>query len=639
MARSKFFLVRRMGCRSVYAGRLGLRGSLVSLMALGAVVTGTGCGRSDPLPEIDRSSVRRVAQGELIGFRSGEEGQAWRGIPFARPPVGPLRWRAPHPPEPWKSVREARLFGPACVQFAGITGRVPGRSDPEDGGAAGNEDCLTLNVYAPRFAAAEVPRGSERLPVMMWIHGGGNTVGNAAQYDGSVLATAQRVVVVTVNYRLGVFGWLSHPDLAGQGAADADRSGNFGTLDQIRALAWIRENISAFGGDPERVTIFGESAGGRNVAALLASPMARGLFHRAIVQSGGIRTTSLARARNLRDDSEAPGDAFSSGELLLELLERSGRARNRDEAKTVRASMTPTEVAEFLRALPAPKLLHFYRGDRMGGMYHVPQLVRDGHVLPAEPLLDVFRRAGAYNAVPVMLGSNRDETKLFDFGSSDAVARVFGIPLWFKDQPRYDLLNEYRSLAWKARGVDEPASALRASQGASVFAYRFDWDEERKLPWLDLSALLGASHMLEVPFVFGTLNFFGAERLLFDEVGKRRAEVLAKQMMSYWSQFAIAGDPGRGRAGDLPLWQAWDGSAPDSPRFMLLDTDLGGGLRMSAASVTTEMLLDRAESDSRFADARARCEFFRDLAREGYAYGPAQYAAGPCREFPLVDRL
>jgi len=322
---------------------------------------------------------------------------------------------------------------------------------------------------------------------------------------------------------------------------------------------------------------------------------------------------------------------------LLALLERSGRAGNRDEAQALRASMAADEVADFLRAQTAADVLGFYHGDRLGGMYEVPRLVRDGHVLPGEPLLEVFSTPGAYRPVPVIFGSNRDETKLFDFGMSDSVARAFGVPLWIKDPARYDLVNEYRSLAWKALGVDEPAAAMRASQGPTVYSYRFDWDEERKVGWLDLSALLGAAHVLEVPFVFGHLELFGAERLLFDEEGKQRADVLAKQMMSYWSQFASVGDPGRGRAGDLPAWRAWDDSTPDAPRFMLFDTELGGGLKMSSDSVTVAAVIERAESDPRFRDLKDRCAFLGEMARDGFGLRPEDYAAGPCRDIPLPE--
>jgi para-nitrobenzyl esterase len=255
-------------------------------------------------------------------------------------------------------------------------------------------------------------------------------------------------------------------------------------------------------------------------------------------------------------------------------------------------------------------------------------------VLPAEPILERFRRPGAYNDVPAILGTNRDENKLFMLGGSEDVARIGRVPLWLKDERRYDVMAHYQSLAWKARGVDEPAAAMRASQGPSVFAYRFDWDEEPKLLWLDFAKLLGAAHGLEIPFVFGKLTFVGADRVIFDDARRPAAEELSRRMVSYWSEFAYTGDPGRGRAGDLPRWQAWDASAPDTPRFMLFDTEADGGLRMSSEAVTTEGVLARAEADARFRDQDERCELYRLLLRWGRRISPEQYA-GHCREFPL----
>jgi len=617
------------------AARAGVARACLLALAAWSAVAGCERGADEPPPSQDPSSLRRLAQGELVGFRSGEGAHAWRGIPFAEPPVGELRWRAPRPPEPWQGVREALGFSPPCVQFAGRIGAVPGRPEAPAGDPSGSEDCLHLNVFAPRFEPGAVPRGEARLPVMLWIHGGGNTIGTSATYDGSVLASEQRLIVVTSNYRLGVFGWLSHPALGGPGASADDRSGNYGTLDLVRALEWIRDNISVFGGDPGRVTVFGESAGGRNVFSLLASPRAKGLFQRAISQSGGTGTLTLDRARRFRDDPETPGEEHSSGEMLLSLLERDGRAADRAAAVATLGAMPSAEVAAYLRGHSAYEILGLFEGSRMGGMYDVPQLFRDGRVLPDEPIPERFRRPGAYNAVPVILGSNRDENKLFMLESSDAVARVSRIPVLLKDERRYDLMAHYRSLAWKARGVDEPAGALRASQGPTVFAYRFDWDEEPKFLWLDFSKLLGAAHGLEIPFVFGSLSFAGADRIIFDDARRPAAEELSQRMMSYWSEFAHSGDPGRGRAGDLPHWRAWDASAPDSPRFMILDTESDGGLRMSSDAVTQEDVVARAEADPRFRDQRERCELYRLLVRWGRSISPEQYAAGNCRDYPL----
>jgi para-nitrobenzyl esterase len=217
------------------------------------------------------------------------------------------------------------------------------------------------------------------------------------------------------------------------------------------------------------------------------------------------------------------------------------------------------------------------------------------------------------------------------------VARFFGIPLWFKDERRYAVMAEYQSLAWKASGVDEPAAALRDSQGPTVYAYRFDWDEEPTVLWLDFSRLLGAAHGLEIPFVFGTLTLMGAEEIVFDDDRMPAARTLSNRMMSYWAEFAYSGDPGRGRGGDLLPWHAWEPNFPAAPRFMIFDTEIDGGLRMSSDSVTLESVVDRAQADPLFRDQRERCEFYRELAIGEERFGEAEYSAVPCGEYPLAD--
>jgi para-nitrobenzyl esterase len=402
-----------------------------------------------------------IQQGSVVGFVSEEGAQVWRGIPFAKPPLGDLRWRAPQPPESWSGTLEAVSYGPSCVQFAG-----PRSSDgTPEGEPMGSENCLYLNVYAPRFEPQAVPQGEKRLPVMFWIHGGGNSIGDARVYDAGRMALRHQLIVVTVQYRLGVLGWYAHPSLRGEGTTADDRSGNYGTLDLVRALGWVRENISSFGGDPERVTVFGESAGGRNTLSMLLSPRASGLFHRAIVQSGGIRTSTLARAEHFADADE-PGDEWSSGEVLLKLLIRDGDAVDREGAKARLAAMSDEEVAGYLRGKSAYEVLSVYEGNRLGGMYFFPQMPRDGAALPEGDAIDALARPGGYNRVPVILGSNRDESKLFMAFASPYVTRLFKIPLWVNDERLYDLGAEYGTLMWKAEGVDEPAAAM-ASTGTS----------------------------------------------------------------------------------------------------------------------------------------------------------------------------
>jgi len=567
-----------------------------------AVLLSVGCGDDAPAPpEADPATTRSIDQGELVGFTNEYGAHVWRGIPFAKPPVGELRWRAPRAPGSWEGTREALSFGSSCMQFAGPLSD----GEAEEGEPAGSEDCLYLNVFAPPFAADQIPAGLARRPVMLWIHGGGNTIGSADLYDAGRLARERDVVVVTVHYRLGVFGWFGHPALR-NGENAEDDSGNYGTLDLVRALRWVKENIEAFGGDPGRVTIFGESAGGANVFSLLLSPAARGLFHGAIAQSGSPRSITRAEAENFTDDAD-PGRPFSSREVLLSLLEREGRAVGRADAKLKLAALSDEEIATWLRGLEAGALLSVFDGTRLGGMYDSPRLVRDGRVLVDQDPLEAFSRRGGTNEVPVILGTNRDENKLFLLAGSPDVRRLGPIPLGLKDERMYELNAGYSSLMWKARGVDDPAAAMRRVR-SDVWAYRFDWDDERDLLWLDLGKLLGAAHGLEIPFVFGTLRLAGAEKYVFDPERAADDRRLADAMTSYWTRFAATGNPGKGRDGDLPEWEPWDAQGGS---FLVLDSDHDSGIRMSDDTVTRAGVIERVASDPRFENDEERCEVYR----------------------------
>lgn len=607
------------------------RNFLISLALCASLSVVAACGgpRDPEPPATDAASRRTLVEGAVEGFEA-DGVHVWRGLPFARPPVGALRWRAPRPPEPWDGVRDARRFGDSCRQFARPGGAYDGAGAGEP---SGSEDCLYLNVYAPRFEPGDVPRGAERLPVMVWIHGGGNTIGSARDFDPTTLVATQRVVVVTTQYRLGAFGWFTHPSLR-EGERVDDASGNYGTLDLVRALAWVQENVEAFGGDPRRVTIFGESAGGRNVFTLLLSRRATGLFTRAIVQSGSVRTTPVAEAENLRDAPVA-GDPYSSGEVLLGLLERDGTAADREAAKRHVAATTPAAIATYLRGRSSDEILASYDASGLGGMYHLPQTFRDGHVLPVRDPLEQLAR-GEYNRVPTILGTNRDENKLFLLFDSEHVTRAFGLlPLWLDDERRYELEAEYLSLMWKARGVDEPATAMARAQGASVYAYRFDWDDEADFLWLDLGKLLGAAHGFELPFVFGRLTLGPLTNVVFDSARHDRDLELAQAMMSYWAQHAYTGNPARGRDGTLLRWHAW--SDPE-PGFLVFDSSDDGGLETSRDTVTIRGLLERVAGDERLRGDAERCEIYRSFVRESRTLAPEQYAAidgGACVPYPL----
>jgi para-nitrobenzyl esterase len=579
------------------------------------------CGLSpEPTPErqADAATRRNTALGTVIGHAGSAGTHAWHGIPFAKPPLGALRWRAPAPAEPWTGVREALAEAPGCAQPPPPIG-----ADPNPDGSTGSEDCLYLNVFAPAFAAEAVPQGEARLPVMVWIHGGGNSIGDARVYDGGFLAAEHGVIVVAVQYRLGPFGWLRHAALrADADASAADRSGNFGTLDLIQALAWVKQNIAAFGGDPTRVTVFGESAGGRNTYTMLQSPLAAGLFQRAISESGGLSSATLAEAENLTSDAE-PGHENSSNELLLRLLIAHRGAPDRSAAAALAASLAPDEIAAFLRERSPGEFLAAYTGSSGMGMLRFPQVFPDGTVLPADPAPEHFA-AGRYNQVPVIAGTNRDENKLFMAFDKKYVRLWFRVLPSIRDPKRYDRDAEYQALAWKLNGADDPARWMRAVQGPRVFAYRFDWDELGSFLWVDWSRAIGAGHAIEIPFVFGNFDT-PLLRSLFDEDNLASRQQLSRAMMSYWTQFAATGAPGRGRAGDLPEWTAWSESNPSSPRFLVFDSEADGGLRMSADAITPARLVTRMLEDSRFADAAERCALLAQL--QGWRPLPAEEVA------------
>lgn len=613
---------------------------VVPIVLMLAIAGGFGCrSRPEEIPSpVDPATQRTLSQGALVGFSTEDGAHAWRGIPFAKPPVGPLRWRAPRPPEPWSGRLEAVSYGASCIQFAAPGGS---RDGAKSGEVSGSEDCLYLNVYAPKFERGRVPTGDARIPVMVWIHGGGNSIGDATLYDGSILALQENVIVVTVHYRLGVLGWFSHRSLRTEADSEIDGSGNYGTLDLVRGLEWVKENIDGFGGDPSRVTVFGESAGGSNTFSLLLSPQAQGLFQRAIVESGSAVTVPLAMAENFVDEA-VPGDPASSNEVLVKHLIADGRASDHEEAKSELAAMDAPAIARYLREMEPKQLLEVYDGSGLGGMYPSPRLIRDGTVIPSEPPIEAFE-LGKYNQVPTIMGTNRDENRLFLLFSSPHVARLMGFPLWLKDIDRFQASADHPSKMWKVRGVDAPASAMRGAQGDSVYAYRFDWDEEPKVMFLDFSHALGAAHAIEVPFVFGWLSLGPGTRFVFAEDKLDANRRLSRSMMSYWAEFAYSGNPGRGRKGDQPLWKSWSDSSRQVDKFIIFDSEAGGGVRMSReGALTREKVIAQVAADERLKEYRRdRCEIYYMFTTWGRGMTDAEYAAiedgGCAAEYPIEE--
>ncbi len=529
--------------RGSASGGSGVRMSRVIVLALLlAVAPASGeirrpTGRVGGEPEIVG-----VEQGQLRGSREGEV-VVFRGVPFAAPPVGPLRWRPPEPPAAWPGVRDALEFGPPCPQL------------DDDGKVVGDEDCLQLNLWRP---AARTP--GELLPVMVFIHGGGHVQGSATVqagpgkilYDGAELARRGHVVAVTVQYRLGALGYVSIPEL------DAERadggSGNLGTLDLVAALQWLRRNLAAFRGDRERVMIFGESAGAVETCMLLVARPAEGLFSSALMESGGCTARKLTSARS----------------SAAELVAAAGCAGAPDVAACLRA--LPAE--QLVLALPSPASVTGPQGPF--------QPVVDGVVIPDDPL-DVIA-SGRHHHVPLVVGANADETGrdaplltseeqyraavLTLAGGSQLLAGLVlaRYPVADYDSPRaaYVALTTDAKFVCTARRT---VRAARAGQDLPVWRYHF------ARPYRGDSALLeafGAFHGAELPYVFGNLRIAG-----YDPPPEEDA--LSAAMLGAWASLAAHGDPGAVQG--VPWPQAASGDDP----FLLLDVPVtaGDGVRTS----------------------------------------------------------
>ena len=558
---------------------------------LASLLLVTACRTVRPAWHIDKQldeTTRKTTEGEVVGGYGQFGGYAWLGIPFADPPIGELRWRGPRPPQKRNFPVAATHFPRACVQPANqLT-----INEPEHDGIFGDEDCLYLNVWAPHVA--------KDLPVMVWIHGGGNSIGSSAQTDFSRLATKENLVVVSVQYRLGPLGWFRHPSLR-EGVGPEDQSGNYGTLDLIRALEWVRDNVATFGGDPNTVTIFGESAGGTNTYSLLVSPKAKGLFHRAIAQSPSISRTTLDQAENGELRANASGDVQTR--LML------GRgARDREDAKEKLKLEPLAAQAASLRALPAHELIDLYKKGApiTAGMLDLPVLFPDGTVLPAEPWVDAFSRADGWNTVPVITGSNRDEAKLFQLFDSRFTYFLLGILPRMRDETRYEATAQAVSRLWRGSCVDAVAHAMRMSGFEDVWSYRFDWDDEPTRLGTELGKLLGAAHGIEIPFVLG--NFEGQE-LLYQLEDNSGRDALSKRMMDHWGTFAHSGNPGID-------WKRYDITSPDTPKYLVLDTPVER-IRMIAGVEDPEAVLQQLLADRTTAWPE-KCEGLSRLVKIGF---------------------
>ncbi len=552
------------------------------LLAVGIAVTGCSKENVAAVPEADEATVTTIAQGELVGTSTDRGAHAWLGIPYAAAPVGDLRWRAPREAAAWEGRYEA--FEPArrCLQYASDL-------DPgfEGGELAGSEDCLFLNVWAP-------PGPIEGLPVMVWIHGGGNVWGFAGQLDPSQLALSQNVVVVAPNYRLGPMGWFTHSALRDSAEQAEDRASNFGLLDLIAALRWTQDNIASFGGDPERVTIFGESAGAFNVGALLASPLSEGLFSGAIMQSGGFASHTMQEAE-FGPDSEAERRGVSTREVLAQL----GISNDK-------------QTASAMRAIAAADLFQAYQDLRpddggLGDGIDPIDITADGIVLPYEGLPALLAHSDGLLDIPVIFGTNRDEVRAAGMFDDQFTRSIAGMAFFAKDTAAYLAHGEYPSATWFERSVAVPANLRSRNASQPVFAYRFDWDEEGDAIVSDLATLVGASHAMEIGFVFGDFDspYTDPFDFFFTDENEDQRLKLSGRMMAYWGNFAHTGDPSRGPKSDTPRWRPW---TAQGPRTMVFDTDATKGTRLMRYTGSMDALVQKFISDERFRNDADRCK-------------------------------
>ena len=549
-----------------------------------AVLALAGCGGSDHSPV-----ERKTEFGVVVGTNGSETDGTynWKGVPFAKAPVGDLRWKAPVDPDPWTSHRDAKTFGNACVQSGRLYG--PGANNQYDatigstlGQTLGSEDCLYLNVWQPA-------RSGGSRPVVVFVHGGSNISGYTADpvYDGAMLAITANVVVVTVNYRLGIFGFLNQTHLK-TGANANDDSGNFAMLDIIKALQFIQRNIAAFGGNPGRVTLMGESAGAFNIYAVLTSPLVvnagPALFHRLMPTSGG-----LSLASELPPGSFAqlyPASAYQAqGDLvLLNMLVADGTVADTTAAQAYVTTQTDAQIQAYLRSKTPNELLTMVltRLAPIGASGSGP--IPEGTVLPVDPVAEIS--AGHYLKVPVLAGNTRDEGKLFPsfLALSPALGGVSGrlltdaqvfamafsydpnaapattVEQWIPavylptDTPvtgftaRSELLNQ---LSFGANR-DSILNALK-SQQPDVWYYRFEWDEEPA----PFNQIYGAAHGFDLPFQFGNFGPSLLANFANTTANQPGRLDLSNAMMKSVGAFAYDGDPNNAALGvTWPTWPA-----------------------------------------------------------------------------------
>ena len=541
-------------------------------------------------------SVNTIAEFSILTSSGISDGKLkngviyWNDIPYAQPPIDNLRWKAPR-----ELLANNNTIEPKdnnfCIQKTSTLG---GSSQFSDEIITGTEDCLYLDITAPKKSI------DKQLPVMVWIHGGGNTSGLKDLYDFSKMVRKHDVVVVTINYRLGPFGWFTHPSIQELQEGD-DKTSNFGTLDIIEALKWVKNNIQNFGGDPDNITIFGESAGGHNVLSLLASPLADGLFHKAISQSGYTTSFTIEEAYG-SDQKAVPDNKLASDKVLFAHdLSGYGSIKKLFQSNPQRYG---EDYQRYLRSIDGKALLETYKQISKDTYDRLPILTRDGIVVHVDGVSAGLAAAKKKNNIPVIAGSNKDELSLwlatnrYFVDASYPFTKLVPLPkIKFKREDLYKLWVKTRSQGWKLRGVDEPLMDLEKSGNNSLYAYRFDWDDQTSSYFADFPNLIGSAHGIEISFITGDFKFGPIGRYVYPK-GELRNQ-MEKTMMNAWASFAKTGVPKTGKGFD---WKKFDSKNRqflklDSDKYLSMDKDMLslefilGNLRLSPTGTLLEKCL------------------------------------------------
>jgi para-nitrobenzyl esterase len=548
------------------------------------------CGGSDNSTD---PTVRSTQFGQVTGVNdTGASGTlSWKGIPYAKAPVGALRWKPPVDPDTWTAAKSVKSFAPACVQYGRIYG--PGANNTWDATigttlnqAVGSEDCLYLNVWRPAG-------DSSNLPVIVFYHGGSNVSGYTADpvYDGANLARTANAVVVTVNFRLGIFGFMNMPQLkTGDAATD---SGNFAILDSIKALQFVNKNIANFGGDPGNVTVMGQSAGAINVYALLTSPQlvnaSPKLFHKVVPMSGGLSLASNLPTGSIATMSPASTYLAQGNALLKQTLVADGRATDATVDAYI-ATQTPAQLADYIRSKDPALLLNVLLGKLaalgLAGSGPIP----DGTVVPTDAIAAI--NAGNYVKGPVLAGNTRDEGKLFPsflpLVGGTGNARIVTDAQLVNTQINYkpDAAPQITIDQWIAASylpVDKAGTGFTAvsqelnrrfllasainildtlkAKQPEVYYYQFNWDKE-PAPWNDI---YGAAHLFDLPFIFGNFSPSLMSNIMNTTANRGGRLDLSDAMMKSLGSFARTGNPNDAALG--VTWPAW-------PRKVIFDASL-----------------------------------------------------------------